>query len=84
MNTINTAPLSHSDAHAIAFAQTASTMFAMAPMFRHRPDHLKMPRLDAYGRHASVFTCPLHCLGDDGSQVGLAHIDVGGFGLLGR
>jgi hypothetical protein len=48
MNTISTATLSHRDAHAIAFAQAASTMFAMDPMLRHRPDHLKMPRQDAY------------------------------------
>ena len=49
MNTISTATLSHRDAHAIAFAQAASTMFAINPMLRHRPDHLKMPRQDAYG-----------------------------------
>ena len=33
----------------MAFAQTASTMFAMDAMLSHRPGHLKMPRPDAYG-----------------------------------
>ena len=48
MNTVSTTTPSQREANTIAFAQAASTMFAMDAMLSHEPRHLKMPRPDAY------------------------------------
>jgi hypothetical protein len=40
--------LSQRTENAAAFDQIASTMFAMDAILTRRPDHLKMPRQDAY------------------------------------
>jgi len=48
LNTISATTLSQRTAYAAAFGQTASATFAMDAMLRRRPDHLKMPPLDAY------------------------------------
>lgn len=48
MNTISTTALSQRTANAAAFDQITSTMFAMDAILTRRPDHLKMPRQDAY------------------------------------
>lgn len=48
MNAISARALSHRAVNQIAFVQTASTMFAMAPMLGRPRRHLKMPRPDAY------------------------------------
>jgi len=48
MNTVSTTTPSQREANTIAFAQAASTMFAMDTMLTRRLDHLKMPRPAAY------------------------------------
>jgi hypothetical protein len=48
LNTISATTMSQRAANAAAFAQTASAMFAMDAMLTRPPDHLKMPRPDAY------------------------------------
>jgi len=48
MNTVSTTTPSQREANTIAFAQAASTMFAMDAMLSHEPRHLKMPRPGAY------------------------------------
>jgi len=48
LNTISATTPSQRTAYAAAFGQTASATFAMDAMLRRRPDHLKMPPLDAY------------------------------------
>ena len=48
MNTVSTTTPSQREANTIAFAQAASTMFAMDAMLSHEQRHLKMPRPDAY------------------------------------
>src|ERR1017187_695906 len=48
LKTISATTLSQRAANAAAFAQTAPAMFAMDAMLRRPPDHLKMPRPDAY------------------------------------
>jgi hypothetical protein len=48
MQAISTTALSQRTVNAAAFDQIASTMFAMDAILTRRPDHLKMPRRDAY------------------------------------
>jgi hypothetical protein len=48
MNIVSTTTPSQREANTIAFAQAASTMFAMDAMLSHEPRHLKMPRPGAY------------------------------------
>jgi hypothetical protein len=62
LNTISATTMSQRAANAAAFAQTASAMFAMDAMLTRRPDHLKMPRPDAYNCAGGVIT-----LSTDGS-----------------
>ena len=55
MNTISTTALSQRTASAAAFDQIASTMFDMDAVLTRRPDHLKMPRQDAYAELVALW-----------------------------